>query len=94
MNLGYCYDKMDLQDDLKKSIIARELGLTWSKPALFLATRGRMVMTSEEFAPLKRVNDYRFAIDLFFRANIPELGFVIAEMHRRFCILSVSPSML
>ncbi|RYZ89140.1 MAG: hypothetical protein EOP04_07595 [Proteobacteria bacterium] len=78
VNFGCCYDKMDLSTDLNKSALGREMGLTWSKPALFLATRGRKGMTSEEFALLKRVNDYRFAIDLFFRETYPELGFVIA----------------
>lgn len=78
VNFGCCYDKMDLSKDLNRSVLARELGLTWSKPSLFLATRGRKGMTVEEFALLKRVNDYRFAIDLFFREKYPELGFVIA----------------
>jgi hypothetical protein len=78
VNFGCCYDKMDLSKDLNRSALAQEIALRWSQPSLFLATRGRKGMTIDEFALLKRVNAYRFAIDLFFRERYPELGFVIA----------------
>lgn len=78
VNFGCCYDKMQLSGDLNRSTLAQELGLAWSQSALFLATRSRKGLNVSEFALLKRVNEYRFAIDLLFRKLHPEQGFVVA----------------
>jgi len=78
VNFGCCYDKMRLSEDVNRSSLAQELNLPWSQAALFLATRSRKGLTVPEFALLKRVNEYRFAIDLLFRKLYPDLGFVVA----------------
>ncbi len=78
INFGCCFDKMDPASDLNRSQLAQRLNLPWSQAALFLATRSRQGLTREEFALLRRVNDYRFALDLWFRRHYPERGFVVA----------------
>lgn len=78
VNFGCCYDKMNLKEDLNRSGLARQAGLSWSQSALFLATRSRKGLSIEEFRLMKRVNEYRFAIDLLFRKLFPDSGFVVA----------------
>ncbi|MBC7530730.1 MAG: methyltransferase [Oligoflexus sp.] len=78
VNFGCCYDKMNLSEDVNRSALALELNLPWSQSSLFLATRSRKGLSVAEFALMKRVNEYRFAIDLLFRKLYPHLGFVVA----------------
>ena len=78
VNFGCCYDKMNLSEDVNRSALAQELNLPWSQSALFLATRNRKGLTITEFALMKRVNEYRFAIDLLFRKLFPVRGFIVA----------------
>lgn len=77
INFGCCFDKTQ-GSDLNLSELARRNPIPWNQSSLFLATRGRKELSENEFALLRRVNDYRFALDLWFRRFFPERGFLIA----------------
>lgn len=77
MNLGCCYDRLDLERDVNLSQLARERPLPWTQHALFLATRGRKGKNAAQFALMKRVNRYRFAAHLFLQKAFPEEPFVV-----------------
>ena len=77
INFGCCFDKTRAQD-LNLSQLAQSDPIPWNPSSLFLATRGRGELSDAEFRLLRRVNDYRFALDRLFRQRFPEQGFLIA----------------
>ncbi len=77
INFGCCFDKTSLKD-LNLSQLAKLDPIPWNQSSLFLATRSRKALSIKEFTLLRRVNDYRFALDLYLRKEYPEKGFLIA----------------
>ncbi|QQR46419.1 methyltransferase [Myxococcus xanthus] len=78
LNIGCCYDKLEVPRDYPVSRFGREHPLPFTPHALALTTRGRHHKTEVEFARMKRVYAWRFAFDLLSRRHFPERGFVRA----------------
>lgn len=78
LNIGCCYDKLELPRDYPVSGIGSAHPLPFTPHALALTTRGRPWKTDAEFARMKRVYAWRFAFHLLSKRHFPEQGFVRA----------------
>ncbi|GEN10574.1 Methyltransferase domain-containing protein [Myxococcus fulvus] len=78
LNIGCCYDKLELPRDYPVSGIGREHPLPFTPHALALTTRGRPRKTEAEFARMKQVYAWRFAFHLLSKRQFPERDFVRA----------------
>lgn len=62
LNFGCCYERLDPQRDVQRSQTARRAPLPWTREALFLANRGGVERTLEEFGFQQRMQRFRFAL--------------------------------
>ncbi|MCK8499507.1 methyltransferase [Myxococcus fulvus] len=78
LNIGCCYDKLEVPRDYPVSRVGREHPLPFTPHALALTTRGRPRKTEAEFARMKQVYAWRFAFHLLSKRRFPERDFVRA----------------
>ncbi len=68
LNIGCCYEKLNAASGTQRSSVARQRPLAWTDEALFLANRGGVERSKDEFIFQQRVQQYRFSLhELLYR---------------------------
>ena len=62
LNVGCCYDKLKVDTDTQRSQHARKSLLPLTSESMFLANRGGVERTADEFAFQQRVQRYRYSL--------------------------------
>lgn len=62
LNVGCCYEKLNVHREIECSERARRSSLPWTEEALYLAERGGVYRTQEDFEFQQRMQGHRFSL--------------------------------